>query len=76
MNPIPTPTPYAYVVTERITALDAGDWSIWNFADDAINIWNYYPPLGDVIQVAVVFILTIVFVMLLIKEFQRLRGKS
>jgi hypothetical protein len=74
MNPLPTPTPYAFVVTERITAIDASDWSIWQFTDEAINIWNYSPVVAPVIQTAVIVILIIAFIMLLMREFNNIQN--
>jgi hypothetical protein len=73
MNPIPTPTPYAYEAVEYIT-LNASDWSIWNFADDAINVWNYEPLLGQLVQTALVIVLVIIFVVVLIRQLQKLQG--
>ena len=61
---------------ERITALNASDWSIWNYADDAINIWNYEPNLGLVIQTAVLLVLVVAFVMILIKEIKKLQDEG
>lgn len=76
MYPIPTPTPYAYEVTEYITALSPSDYSAWKFADDAINVWNYQPGFGQMVQVAIVIILVIAFLVILIRELQRLRDDS
>jgi len=76
MNPVPTPTPYAFETVERITTLNAGDWSIWNYADDAINIWNYEPNLGLVIQTAVIVILVVAFMMILIRELQKIQDEK
>lgn len=75
MNPIPTPTPYAYETIERITTLDAGDYSIWNFADDAINVWNYNPTVGLVFQTVVVLVLIIAFVIILTKLIQMIMSE-
>lgn len=75
MNPIPTPTPYAYETIERITTVNASDWNIWAFADDAINVWNYNPVVGQVFQTMIVVILVIAFVIVLRSEMQRIQAQ-
>lgn len=67
MNPIPTPTAYAYEITEYITALNPSDYSIWNFTDEAIQIWNYDPNLGLVVQVGIIVVIVVIFVALMIR---------
>ena len=76
MNPIPTPTPYAFETVTHITALDAGDWSIWNFADDAINIWNYNQVVGQVFHTAIILILVMAFVIILIRQLQQIQTEG
>lgn len=76
MYPPATPTPFAYEVTEYITALNPTDYSVWSFADDAINVWNYQPGFGQMVQVAILIILVIAFLMILIRELQKLRDDS
>jgi hypothetical protein len=75
MNPLPTPTAYPTVeaIDMPITAVNASDWSIWEFTDEAISIWNYEPTLGQVIQTAIIIILVISFMMILIKNLQQLQ---
>jgi len=75
MNPVPTPTPYAYETIERITALEASDYSIWNFADDAVNVWNYNPVVGQVFQTVIIVILVIAFVILFTKLLQMIMSE-
>ena len=70
MNPIPTPTPYAYQTVEYITALNPSDWSIWNYTDEAIQIWNYDPNLGLVVQVGIIVVIVVIFVALMIRLIQ------
>ena len=76
MNPIPTPTPYAYETVEYITALNPSDYSTWSFADDAINVWNYQPAFGTMVQTAIVIVLVIMFLTILIRELKGLREDS
>jgi hypothetical protein len=77
MNPIATPTPYAFeALAPRITAINPSDWGIWNYTDEAINIWNYNSAVGAVIQTAVIIILVSAFVMLLMREFNRIQNRE
>lgn len=76
MNPIPTPTPWAYETTEYITTINPSDWSVWSFADDAINVWNYNPVVGQVVQTAIVVILVVTFLVILVRQLQELQSRD
>ena len=60
----PTPTPLPVPPVAPIT-FDAGNYRIWQFADEAIQVWNYEPNLGPVIQIAIIVAIVIIFVVLL-----------
>ena len=61
---IPTPTPLPPPEVAPIT-INASDYRIWQFADDAIQLWNYDPNIGTAIQIVVVVALVMAFVLLL-----------
>lgn len=71
----PTPTPFAYETVEYIT-LNSEEWRIWSFTDDAINVWNYNPTLGVVIQTAIIVILIIAFVVLITRLIQEMMSEE
>lgn len=76
MNPIPTPTQWAYETTEYITTINPSDWSVWSFADEAINVWNYNPVVGQVVQTGIVVILTVTFLVILVRQLQELQSRD
>lgn len=70
-----TPTPFPDVIAPQIV-IDAGDWGLWNYTDEAIQAWNKTPGGGAVIQYAVLLIIIISFVALLIKLVNDYREQS
>lgn len=64
------PTPTFMPPGSPMINLTASDWRIWNYTDEAIQIWHFYPNLGTVIQMAVVIIIIVAFVGLMIKLVQ------
>lgn len=71
---LPTPTPYAFGTSQYVMEVETSNWRIWSVTDDAINVWNYEPSIGVVIQTAIIIILVVVFIMLLIKELQNIQN--
>ena len=71
---LPTPTPFPDVAPA--INLDAGDYRIWQFADDAIQVWNFEPNFGLMVQVAIVAILVVGFVTLLIRLIQEIMSEE
>ena len=58
-----TPTPLAPVTSLPVT-INAGQWRIWAFADEAILMWNRANDahLGTVLQIAILLVMVIFFV--------------
>lgn len=73
---IPTPTPFAYGTIDHGITINSSDYRIWSFADDAINVWNYNPAVGQVIQTAIIIILVIAFVSVIRSNLQMLQDDS
>ena len=65
---LPTPTPMPQGVP--MINLNAGDYRIWQFTDEAIQIWNYDHNLGLMIQIGIIVIIVVVFVALMIRLLQ------
>lgn len=72
---MPTPTAFP-PATELLIVVDPADWQIWNFTDEAIQVWNFEPNLGLVIQVSIIIILVVAYVAMLIKLIQQLMDKD
>ena len=53
---IPTPTPRPPPPPAPII-IDAADWSLWHFVDEAVGWWNEYPSVGHVVQIVLAFML-------------------
>ncbi len=72
MYPTPTPLP---PVTAVPIAISAEDWGIWQYTDEAIQIWNRTGSGTVVIQWAVILIIVISFVGLMIYLVQNLMNE-
>lgn len=66
---LPTPTALPPAVSQ-LTALHGSDWTIWHYTDEAIQVWNYYPNLGLIIQISVIIVIIVAFVILLTRLIQ------
>lgn len=64
------PTPTALPPGSPMITLNASDWRIWNYTDEAIQAWNFHPNLGTVIQIAIIIIIIVAFVGLMIRLVQ------
>lgn len=73
--PTPTPLPPPPIAP---VVVNANAWRIWNFADDAVTMWNSY--LGhsraQVLQIAIIVVLVILFVFLLINWLQTITDEG
>lgn len=54
---VPTPTMYAEATP--IVVLDQADYTLWNYTDEAINVWNYFPPVAPVLQIMVILVIVV-----------------
>lgn len=60
------PTPTAMPPGAPMVTLNAGDYRIWQFTDEAIQVWNYEPNLGLMFQVGILIVIVVVFVVIII----------
>lgn len=67
MQPTPTALP---PVNAPLITINPDDYRIWQFADEAIQIWNHQPNFGLIVQWAIIIIITVAFVALMIKLLQ------
>jgi len=71
-----TPTPLPAPPTAQV-AIQAAQWRVWAFADDAIMVWTEIgPSRTQVIQVAIIVVIVIAFAMLGIKWLQSITNKG
>ena len=63
---IPTPTPYMFDNPYPPIVIDV-NFGMWGYADDVINVWNYYPDVGPVLQTTIILILVFAFVAYVVK---------
>jgi hypothetical protein len=66
MLPTPTPLPPG----APMVTLNAGNYRIWQFTDEAIQVWNFDRNLGLMIQVGILVLIVIVFVAMMIHLLQ------
>lgn len=72
---LPTPTPFPDVVATPAININAGDWRIWNYTDEAVQIWNRMGDGATVIQIAVIIVIVISFVAYLAMAIQSLKDE-
>ena len=72
----PTPTPMPPAEAPPIDLGSSATWSLWDYTDDMIMMWNYYPPVAPVVQVAIIISLVVVFVYYIISQIRALMDSS
>lgn len=65
---LPTPTPLPPGVP--MITLNSADYRIWQYTDEAIQVWNFNANLGLMIQIGIIVVAVVVFVILIIRLLQ------
>lgn len=67
---LPTPTAMP-VVSEPIITISSDSFRIWEFTDEAVQIWNHQPNFGLMIQWGIIIAIVATFVVLMIHLLQK-----
>lgn len=77
MNPLLPPTPTLLPNIVAPITINASNYRIWKFTDEAITLWQIATPARtQVFQVAILVVIVIVFVFLAIRWIQSLTNEG
>lgn len=72
-----TPTPLPPPMMTAAVQIQASEYRVWAFADDAIMVWQQIgPSRTQVLQVGIIVVIVIAFAMLGIKWMQSITNKG